>query len=84
MAAEKYLVRPGRVFPYWGGGRLGGIAPTTRKIGLSPPCPPPQCFTQKCGLCNFHAVFGHFAQIVPPPVDRIWETLPGKNVFLNL
>ena len=40
---------------------------------LSPPPPPPSCLTptvltQKCQFCNFHAVFGHFAQITPPPL----------------
>ena len=47
----------------------GGIPLTTQKIGLSTPptlCPPPTVLTQKCLFCNFHAVFGHFAQIVPP------------------
>ena len=33
--------------------------------------------TQKCWFCHFNAVFGHFAQIVPPPVNLIWETLPS-------
>ena len=53
----------------WG---LGGGAPTTRKIGLCPPplhVPlhvPPTGLTQKCRFSHFHAVFGHFAQIVPP------------------
>ena len=46
------------------GGGLGG-SPTTRKIGLSPPCSPP-ALSQKSWFCNFHAVFSHFAQIVPP------------------
>ena len=50
-----------------------------------PPPPPPSCLTptvltQKCQFCNFHSVFGHFAQIIPPPppppVDHtLWETL---------
>ena len=49
-----------RVSPSGGRG-LGGIPPTV--------------LTQKCRFCHFHAVFGNFAQIVPPPVDPIWETL---------
>ena len=54
----------------WGGGE-------SRKIGLSPHAP--ICFDQKYQFCNFHAVFGHFAQIVPPPVNLIWETLQKIN-----
>ena len=30
-----------------------------------PPGPQPLFWTQKCRFYNFHAVFGHFAQIVP-------------------
>ena len=30
-------------------------------------------------FCHFHTVFGHFAQIVPAPVDPIWETLVSKK-----
>ena len=45
--------------------------------------PPPQ----KCRFCNFHAVFGHFAQNAPPPsppsVDPTWETLISLPVFLS-
>ena len=61
-----------------GGGGLGdgGIPPNTRKIGLSPSMSSLTILTQKCQFYNFHAVFGHFAQIVPPPlVDHNWETL---------
>ena len=55
-------------FPLVGG--TGGDPPTTRKIGLSSPMPsPPTVLTQKCQFCYFHAVFGHFFQIVPPLVD---------------
>ena len=34
-------------------------------------------------FCNFHAVFGHFVQIVPLLVDPIWETLAfrGWSIF---
>ena len=54
-----------------GGGRgVRGDPTTTPKIGLSP-----TVLTQKWRCCNFCAVFGHFAQIDPPPVDPFWETL---------
>ena len=33
---------------------------------VPPPPPPPTVLTPKCRFCNFRAVFGHFAQIVPP------------------
>ena len=47
--------------------------------------PPPTVLTQKCRFCHFHAVLGHFAQTVPPPVDPIWETLQQRfNVLLQL
>ena len=59
-------------FPLMGG--TGGIPPTTWKNGLSPHFRP-TVLTPKCWFCHFHAVFDHFAQIVPPPVDPIWETL---------
>ena len=52
----------------WGGD------PPYPKNGLVPPCPP-TVLTKKGRFCHFHAVFGHFAQIVPTPVDPIWETL---------
>ena len=52
-------------FPYWGG--LGGSPPHYPKNWLVPPMPPPPTvLTQKCRFCHFHAVFGHFVQIVPP------------------
>ena len=57
----------------------GGPPPTTRKIGLSPHAPPPTVLTQKCRFCHFHAVFGHFVQIVPPLVDPNWKTLTGPG-----
>ena len=62
--------------PLVGGGWTGGGG-ESRKIGLSPHAP--ICFDQKYQFCNFHAVFGHFAQIVPPPVNLIWETLQKIN-----
>ena len=55
------------------GGGMGGCPPLPKKLAC-----PPTVLTQKCRFCNFHAVFGHFAQIVPPPVDPIWETLLKK------
>ena len=42
---------------------------------------PPTVLPQKCWFCNFHAVFGHIAQIVTPQVDPIWETLNSVSVF---
>ena len=39
--------------------------------------------TTKCQFCNFHAVFGNFTQIVPPPVDPIWETLLSPQQYYN-
>ena len=53
----------------WG----GGIPPVPQKLACLPHVP--HCFHPKCQFCNFHAVFGHFAQTVPPPVDRICEIL---------
>ena len=56
---------------------------TTRKIGLThppPPTPTLTLLTQKCRFCHFHAVFGHLAQIVPTPVDPIWETLSWMSL----
>ena len=55
--------------PSGGGGWTGGGGGESRKIGLSPLAP--ICFDQKYRFCNFHAVFGHFAQIVPPTVNLI-------------
>ena len=43
---------------------LGGFPPTNQKIGLSPMSP--TVLHPKCWFCNFHAVFGHFAQNVSP------------------
>ena len=43
----------------------------------------PHCFEPEMSICNFHAVLGHFAQIVPPPVDPIWETLLVYIFFLT-
>ena len=61
-----------------------GDPPTNRKIGLSPHVPP-IVLTQKCQFCHFHAVFGHFAQIAPPPpVDPIWETLKGDHEMWSI
>ena len=51
------------------GGGLGG-SPHYLKNWLVPPCPP----TVLTRFCNFHAVFGHFAQTVTPLVDPNWET----------
>ena len=67
--------------PSAGGGLVrvspcGGIPPLPPKLTCPPPpCPPPTVLTQKFQCCNFHAVFGCFVQIVPPPVDSIWESL---------
>ena len=38
---------------------------STLKLACPPTCPP-TVLTQKCQFCNFHVVFGHFVQIVPP------------------
>ena len=35
----------------------------------------PYFLPQKCWFCNFHAVFGYFAQIFLSQVEPIWETL---------
>ena len=75
-----------------GGGLGGGSPPSTQKIGLSPPpcLPRPTVLTQKCHFCHFHAAFGHFVQIVPPPlINPNWETLlmillPTLNVIRHL
>ena len=61
-----------RVSPSVGTG--GMPSPLPEKLA----CPsnfPPTVLTQKCRFCHFHAVFGHFVQIVPPLVDPNWETL---------
>ena len=57
------------------GGGLVGYSSLPEKLTCPPMSPPPTVLTPKCQFCNFHAVFGHFAQIVPPPIDPIWETL---------
>ena len=57
----------------------GGDPPHYPKNWLVPPMAP-HCFDAKCRFCNFHAVFGHFAQIVPPN----WEILlSGKAPTFN-
>ena len=61
-------------FPLVGGDWGGGSPQLTEKLACPSPCPP-TVLTQKCRFCNFHAVFGHFAQIAPPLVDPNWETL---------
>ena len=64
-------------FALMGGGRgLGGGSPHYPKNWLAPHSPPQpprplNALTQKSRFCNFHAVFGHFSQIVPPPVATI-------------
>ena len=71
---------------------MGGLGdpPTNQKIGLSPACPAPPpplltVLTQKCQFCNFHAVFGHLVQIVPPsPVDPNWEALTTETCSLKI
>ena len=61
-----------------------GSPPVPEKLAC-PPMSPPTALTPKCRFCHFHAVFGHFAQTVPPPVDPIWETLQQRfNVLLQL
>ena len=82
----KFMPTNFRVSP--SGGRLRGDPPTTRKIGLSPHATP-IVLTQKCRFCNFHAVFGHFAQIVPPtsrpqlgnPVFFSWAVMVNLFCF---
>ena len=76
---KRNIVSLDRISP--SGGWDWGDPPHYPKMA-PPPCPPPShCFDQKCQFCHFHAVFGHFAQIVPPPVDLIWEILlEGENV----
>lgn len=60
------------------GSGLGGSPHTNRKIGLSPHVP--HCFSPKILFCNFHTVFGQFAQIVPPQVGPIWKNGRGKKI----
>ena len=57
-----------------GGGGLGGIPSLPEKLAY-PLLGSPTILTQTCRFCNFHAVFGHYAQFVPAPVDPIWKTL---------
>ena len=69
--------RPDMTTVFWvspSGGGLGGIPHYPKNWLVPPPCPP-TILTQKCRFCHFHAVFGHFVQIVPPLVDPNWETL---------
>ena len=40
--------------------------PLPQKLACPPCLPLPTVLTHKCTFCNFHAVFDHFAQIVPP------------------
>ena len=66
--------RPSRVFPSGregGCGGLGGSSSLPEKLACPPPLMSsphvlPTVLTQKCRFYNFHAVFGHFPQIVPP------------------
>ena len=72
--------RSARVSPSGGGlGWTGGIPPHYLKNWLAPTT----VLTQKCQFCNFHAVFGHFAQTVPPTVDPDWETLSAIPLGLK-
>ena len=52
--------------------------PLVGKIGLSPHVPL-TVLTQKCRFCHFHAVFGHFVQIAPPPTHTHTYTLVYPN-----
>ena len=69
-------------------GGTGGSPPLNEKLACphrSPPPPPITVLTQKCQFCNFHAVFGHFVQTVPPsPVDPNWETLTTETCSLKI
>ena len=53
---------------------VGGSPTLPKKLDCSPHVPL-TVLTQKCQICNFHAVFDHFVQTVLPPVDPILETL---------
>ena len=70
-------LKPRRMVSPSGGG-TGGDPPLPEKLACPPPCPP-TVLTQKCRFCYFHAVFGHFVQIVPPLVDPNWETLRRES-----
>ena len=49
---------------------------------LVPPMSPSLFWPQKCWFCSFHAVYRHFAQIVPSlPVYPTWGTLLNKEHF---
>ena len=66
------------------GGGDWGYPPTTKKIGLPPRSP--TVLPQKCWFCNLHAVFGHFAQIVPPtnwPHSGNPDTIAPLTVYSN-
>ena len=80
-----------RVSPSGGTGGDPPLPPHYPKNWLVPPTPmspPPTVLTQKCRFCHFHAVFDHFAQIVPPPVDPFWKTLaylePSRTSVMEL
>ena len=68
-----FIYRPtlGRASP---SGRNWGNPPITQNIGFSSHVTP-SVLPYKCCFCNFHAAFGHFAQIVPAQVEPTWETL---------
>ena len=63
-------------------GTWGEPYPNTQQVGLSPPCPP-TVLPRNRRFCNFHAIFGYFAQIVSPPpqVDPIRETLDDTTPY---
>ena len=65
------LVGKGRGMGDWGGGAI----PLLPQKLACPPHVPPTVLTQKCQFCNFHAVFGHFVQIVLRTSRHIRETL---------
>ena len=61
----------------WGG---DPPLPLPKILACPPPCPP-TVLTQKYRFCHFHAVFGHFVQIVPP-TSRPQLGNPANNIYL--
>ena len=75
-----FMCKLGRTRISPSGGDWGDPSPPLPEKMACPPLCPPTVLTQKCQFCNFHAVFGHFVQTAPPPVNPIWETLRTNDI----
>ena len=71
---EMKKMKTSRVPPSGGGGEGGLGNPFHQEKWLVALHVLPTALTQKCWYCNFHAVFGHFAEIVSPsPPSTLFE-----------